>query len=171
MTRPGGITDREWALVRRIHGEAFRSSFHFAVASVDQEGRPHVSPIGSVLLLEKGRGIYFEEFTRKLPHHLRENDRISVLAVNSGRWFWLASLFTGRFQRPPAVRLHGRAGERREATEGELALLDRRLGRLRPLRGYRLLWGDMSTVRELFFHAVDPVHLGEMTRGHWEGTG
>jgi uncharacterized protein len=160
---------QEWRVIRRIHREAFRSSFHFAIASVDPEGGPHITPIGSLLLLEPGRGIYFEEFTRRLPTHLQTDDRICVLAVNSSRWTWIRALATGRFATPPSIRLSGRAGERREATADELELLDRRLGRLRPLKGYRLLWGGMRTVRELQFDGMGPIHLGEMTEGHWGG--
>jgi len=44
------LSERDWSLIRRVHREAFRSSLHFAIASADPEGRPHVTPIGSLLL-------------------------------------------------------------------------------------------------------------------------
>ena len=52
-----------WALVKR----SFRSSLHYAFASVNADGTPHVTPIGSLLLKEEEpSGFYFELFTTGL---------------------------------------------------------------------------------------------------------
>jgi hypothetical protein len=48
MTRD--LVESSWSNVRTLWTEAFRTSFHFAVASVRPDGSPHVTPIGSVLL-------------------------------------------------------------------------------------------------------------------------
>ncbi len=159
--------DGHWDEIRRVFGGAFASSLHFAVATVRPDGAPHVAPIGSVLLLEQGRGLYFERFTVRTSRHLELDGRVCVLAVNSSRWLWVRALVRGRFAAPPAVRLTGVAGARRPATDAELALWRRRVRRLRGTRGHALLWAEMRTVRELHFDAWEPVLLGAMTRGAW----
>ena len=91
-----------------------------------------------------------------------------MLAVDSGVLFWLKALFTGRFSRPPAVRLRGRAvGPAREATEAERALWLRRVRPLRFSRGHRLLWSNMRHARDVVFEEVEPVNAGAMTAGLW----
>lgn len=160
-----------WNEIRRVFGAAFASSLHFAVATVRPDGAPHVAPIGSVLLLEPGRGVYFEEYTTRTPRHLERDQRVCVLAVNSSRWLWLASLVRGRFATPPAVRLLGTVGARRPATARELALFQRRVRLVRRTRGHALLWAGLRTVRELHFDAWEPIVIGAMTRGVWAATG
>jgi uncharacterized protein len=157
-----------WHPIRELWNETFRTSFHFAVASVRPDGSPHVSPIGSLLLLpEPGRAIYFEELTRRLPQHFAHDPRVSILAVRTGAWFWLGALMRGRFSAPPAVRLNGVAGARREATTDEIARMRRRFRPLRFTRGYDLLWAQMSVVREIEVRSAEPILLGPMTRGLW----
>lgn len=164
------VTER-WPEIRRIFAAAFASSFHFAIATTGDDGRPHVTPIGSVVLTEPGRGFYFEEYPTRLPRNLRHDPRVSILAVNSSRWFWLRALLRGRFSAPPAIRLRGRVvGEPRPATARELALWQRRIRLLRPLRGYDLLWGRLRRVRDLELDGAEPVLLGRMTAGIWAGT-
>lgn len=155
----------DWGGVRRLFRSAFTSSLHYAIASVDAQGAPHLTPIGSLILDRPGHGFYFERFTTRLPRHLGKDARVCVLAVDSGRWFWLRSLIAGRFARPPAMRLYGVVGEARAATAREKALWLRRVRPLRFTRGHALLWRDMETVREISFERAEPVHLGAMTAG------
>ncbi len=109
-----------WMDIKRLFGQAFKSSFHYALATVNENGEPHVTPIGSLILFDPGHGYYFEEFPRQLPLNLRQNKQVCVLAVNSSRWFWVKSLFGSRFASLPAIRLYGTVGEAREATENEV---------------------------------------------------
>ena len=157
-----------WSDIRRLFGQAFRSSFHYALATVNENGEPHVTPIGSLILCDPGHGYYFEEFTRQLPRNLQENKQVCVLAVDSSRWFWFKSLFRGRFVSPPAMRLYGTAGEVREATENEIESWHRRVGRVRASKGYSLMWENMKMVRDIAFSRVEPVCMGEMTHDVWE---
>jgi hypothetical protein len=158
-----------WREIRSVFNAAFASSFHFAIATVGANGEPHVTPIGSVVLTEPGRGFYFEEFPTHLPRNLRHDPRVSILGVNSSRSFWLRALLFGRFPSPPAIRLQGRVvGEPREATASELALWQRRVRPLRRLRGYALLWGRLRRVRDLEIDTAEPVLLGPMTEGLWK---
>jgi hypothetical protein len=158
------LTADRWSEIRSLFNEAFRSSFHFSVASVGPEGEPHVTPIGSVLLGAQGKAIYFELFTTQLPKNVKADPRVCLLAVNSGRPFWLRALLRGRFPTPPAVRLYGRVvGDRRPATEEELSRWRRRLGILRWTKGYDILWRKLDFVREVEIEAFEWVNLGKMT--------
>ena len=157
-----------WPLIKDVFNSAFKSSFHFAIATVSADGEPHVTPIGSLILRAPGEAIYFEAFTQRLPAHIRHNDRVCVMAVNSSWWFWIKSLLIGRFSKPPSLRLYGHVGEARAASEVELALWRRRVGKLRGTRGHALMWQGMTKVREIHFTRMEAVHIGEMTRRLWE---
>lgn len=155
-----------WREVRAVMNDAFRSSFHFAVASVGPDGSPHVTPIGSILLGEPGKAVFFEIFTSRLPRNLRHDARICILGVSSGRGFWLGSLLRGKFPRPPGVRLAARVvGERRPPTERELSLWRKRLSALRWTRGYGLLWKRLDHVRDIEIDGVEWIRMGKMTPG------
>lgn len=155
---------KDWQAIRSVFRKSFASSFHFAVASVNADGIPHISPIGSLLLdLKEPRGFFFEIFTTQLRTNIEANRNVCVLAVNSGMRFWLRSLFAGRFSEPPAIRLYGLAGARRLASADEIRAWQRRTGILRRLKGYALLWGNLKYVREIQFTGVEEVKMGKMT--------
>jgi len=153
----------DWHLIKRLFNKSFASSFHYAIATVAEDGSPHVTPIGSLILGSPGHGVYFEEFPRRLPGNLSNNRRLCVLAVNSSRWFWLTSLIRGRFPVMPALRLLGVAGEVRAATPDEMALWQKRVRLVRFTKGHAKIWRNMRTVREVRFTGIEPVHIGEMT--------
>ena len=160
--RPMDI-NADWHEIKRLFRQSFASSFHYAIATVDQDGEPHVTPIGSLILGSPGQGVYFEEFPSRLPNNLTKNPKFCVLAVNSGRWFWLSSLIRGKFGSMPAVRLHGEAGKVRAATDEEIALWQRRVRSVRFTRGHAKIWRNMRVVRDIRFTRIEPVHIGEMT--------
>jgi hypothetical protein len=81
------------------------------------------------------------------------------MAVNSSKWGLLKALWRGEADRPYGVRLFGHAGPRREATADELSAFHRRVRHLRFLRGHGLLWGRLRTVRDVRFHAFEPVRI------------
>jgi hypothetical protein len=157
-----------WTDIQRLFGQAFKSSFHYALATVNEKGEPHVTPIGSLILCEPGHGYYFEEFPQQLPRNLGKNKQVCVLAVNSSRWFWVKSLFGGRFASPPAMRLYGTVGDLREATENEIESWHRRVRTVRSSKGYSLMWKNMKKVRDITFSRVEPVHMGKMTHDVWD---
>ncbi len=160
--------NENWSEIKALFKRSFRSSFHYAIATVDDNGEPNITPIGSLILGKPGHGIYFEEFPRQLPRNLSENQQICILAVDSGISFWLRSLLHGKFIAPPAVRLYGVAGKRREATEKEIQLWQRRVRRVRFTKGHTMMWKKMRMVRELRFTRMEPVQMGEMTKGLWK---
>jgi hypothetical protein len=149
----------DWAEIRRIFARALYAS----IASVDQQGRPHVSPIGSLILSrEPGRGFWFERFTTTLPRNLEGDARLCALAVDTRLSLWGRALLQGRFPRAPGIRLRGFAGERRKAGDEELAYFQRRVRFARWTRGYKLLWSDFDRGREVTFDEVLPIRLGRM---------
>lgn len=155
--------DTHWYSVKVLFKKAFTSSFHYSIASIDANGKPHVTPIGSLILGEPGHAIYFEEFTSKLPNNINTNKFISVLAVNSSKWFWLKSLIKGEFSELPALRLNGEAGVLREATSIEVKLWQKRVKSVRFTKGHKIMWQRMGKVREIVFTSIEPVHIGLMT--------
>ncbi len=157
-----------WQDVERLFNKSFKTSFHFAIATVTENGDPHVTPIGSLILGKPGHGFYFEKkFTKHLPLNFEKNRKICVLAVNSSRWFWLKSLIVGRFVSPPAVRLYGVVGALREATEAEIALWQERVKHVSFSKGHAIMWRNMRVIRDIEFTGIEPVHM-EMTRQTWK---
>ena len=159
---------RHWDAIKGVFDEAFKSSMHFAIATVSEDGSPHVTPIGALILRDDCSGFYFEENPVRLPRNLKINSRVCVLAINSDKMFWLKSLTDGKFVTPPGVRLYGRAGRLRGATPDEIALWQAKIAPLKGTKGYDLLWSRFSQVRDIAFDAFEPVETGEMTGELWK---
>ncbi|MFK7807960.1 MAG: pyridoxamine 5'-phosphate oxidase family protein [Saprospiraceae bacterium] len=155
------VTD--WKIIRAHFNKSFRSNFYVSIASVDEDNNPTVTPIGSLFLNDNQTGFYFEKFVSKLPNHVKTNKNICALGVNSGRWFWIKSLYKGFFSESPAMKLYGRLGERRKATEKEIARLNRRMKATNGLKGNTYLWKEMKYVREITFTKAEKISLGKMT--------
>ncbi|MCP5003426.1 MAG: pyridoxamine 5'-phosphate oxidase family protein [Planctomycetes bacterium] len=161
------LVTENWAEIKKLFRQSFKSSFHYAIATVKENGEPHVTPIGSLILRDLGHGFYFEEFTRQLPINFQNNKQVCILAVNSSRWFWIKSLFSGRFSSPPAIRLFGTVGEVRKASEKEIYLWHQKVRKVRSSKGFAIMWKNMSMVRDIDFSRVEPVYMGEMTHDIW----
>jgi hypothetical protein len=106
----------KWNLIRPIFDNAFKSCMHFSMATVNEDGSPHLTPIGSLILREDPTGYFFDEYCTRTRDNLSRNPRVCFLAVNADRTFWVKSLIVGKFSAPPAVRLMGTVKELREAT-------------------------------------------------------
>ena len=154
---------KDWLEIRKHFSLSFRSNFHVAVASVDKDNTPTVTPIGSLFLNKDCTGFYFEKYPRKIPEHAGHNKNICVLAVNSNRVFWLKALFKGKFNSYPGLKLYGVLGDRREATDVEISRLNKRMQATRWLKGNHYLWGHMPYVRDISFTKVEKVNLANMT--------
>jgi hypothetical protein len=155
--------ETHWHVVKKIFKNSFASSFHFSIASVDQNHKPHVTPIGSLILGKPGHAIYFEEFTNQLKINIQANNHICVLAVNSSKWFWLKSLILGHFSEPPAIRLSGKSGILRKATSAEIKIWKMRVKLVSLTKGHKIMWRQMGMVREVIFSEIHPVHISTMT--------
>lgn len=159
---------RNWPQVRATFDAAIKSSMHCAIATTSADGQPHITPIGHVFLRDDYTAFYFEEHPKQLPRNLDENPRVCLLLVNSNRWFWLRSLFAGTFKTPPGMRLTGVAGTRRPASSEEKAAYEARVKPFRSLRGYQLIWKDLSHVRDIKLDQVLPILYPTMTEGLWQ---
>lgn len=153
-----------WSEIRKHFNRSFRSNFYVSLASVNTEDQPTVTPIGSLFLNQNQTGFYFEKYPTKIPLNVQTNPKICVLAVNSNTWFWLKSLFYGKFQSNPAIKLYGTLGERRKATEIETSRLNKRMRATRGLKGNTYLWNDMLWVRVITFSKAEKINLGTMTQ-------
>ena len=94
---------------------------------------------------------------------MKNNNSLSILAVNSSKWFWFKSLVKGSFAEYPAIRLHGEAGALREATEIEINLWHKRVKSVSFTKGHKIMFRDMCMVRDIKLSKIDPVNIGSMT--------
>lgn len=157
------IDRAQWDQLRAHAGKVFGSSLHFAIATTNGDGTPHVTPIGSLIFGEPGEAFFFEVFARQLSKNLDRGSAVAVLGVISSSSLWARSLIAGHFSSPPAFRLLGAAGERRPSTAEERARWRRKLRFLKWTRGHDRLFGNLDFVRELHLHEVKPVRFGQMT--------
>ena len=157
-----------WDDIRRVFKDALQSTQHYAIATVNEDGSPHITPIGSLFLQKNNKGFYCDEYPRTMNRNLEKNQRVCVLAVNSSGLYWFLSLFRGRFDKPPGVRLMGTVSERRKATDEEKAMWLKRVRPFRWFKGYKILWSNMNHIREITFDSFEPVRAGAMTRGLWD---
>lgn len=156
--------ERHWPQIRDV----FKASPYAVFGTVNADGSPQVTPIGSVFLSpDEPRGYFLERFVRRLSENLDTRPDFMLLAVNSKLTFWLGSLIRGQFVGPPAVRLVGRAAPRRPVTGEEQARFARRVRPVAWTRGYGRLWANFETARDLEFTAFTTVHLGPMAKGVW----
>ncbi len=154
----------QWPEIRQIFEDAGQSSFSYSIATVDANGYPHVTPIGSLILRDDRTGYYFEKFPVQLGANLDKNHRVAVLAINGDfQSFWLEALSAGKFKTFPGMRLMGKASARREATEEEIKSWQQRVSFAEGLKGHEILWKNMKTVRDIQFDSCRPVLCGEMT--------
>ncbi len=162
------IIDVHWSRIRKLFSDSFRTSFHYTFATVGEDGAPRATPIGSLILRPDKTGFYFEEYASGLRKNLETNKRICVLAVKTSKWLLLKSMFFGKFIEPPAVRLMGTTGERRQATPAEIKMFLKRMAPYRMFRGHDLLWKNLSHVRDITFDSFEPVQVGALTVDLWK---
>lgn len=159
------IAVEDWRIARDVVHHALSNGLHCAVASCNPDGKPHITPIGSVLLDdEPGTGIYFDVFNTRLRRNVEVNREVSILAVDSRKDLWLDALTGGVFTTPPAVQLDATVGARRAATPDETARFERYIRPAMSTPGGRAMWGNLAHVREFTVHAVDTVKIGSLTR-------
>lgn len=163
------ITSEQWNRIRALFGNASRISAsmkrsvpYCAIATVDDDGSPRVTPISSLILGENMQGFYFEEFSVNMARNLSRDRRVCFLVVNNALPYWIKALVLGRLDSPPAIRLTGTVGERREARPEEIAAFRRPIRPFKILSGYQSLWGIMKHGRDVQFHSFEPVNCGPM---------
>lgn len=156
--------EKQWAAIKAVFEKAQLTSRHCAIATVNEDGSPHITPIGSLFLRDNCTAFYVESYCQKTAENLKRNNRVCILGINSGIGYWLKSLFSGRFGSLPGVRLYGTVGELRSGTEEEIESFRNRVRAFRKLKGHDLLWKNMKHVREIRFERFEPVHAATMTK-------
>lgn len=155
---------KDWKKIKDHFRKCIRNNMHIVIGSVDADHNPTVIPIGSLFLNDDQTGFYFEKFATKLNKNSEHNKNICILAVNSNKWFWMRSLYKGKFSDYPGVKLYGELGEKRDATSKEFRAFQRRVRKTKRLKGYHYLWKDMAQIREIKFTKAEKINLGTMTK-------
>ncbi|MFI5501077.1 pyridoxamine 5'-phosphate oxidase family protein [Nocardia asteroides] len=154
--------DERWRYVREILDRGHKSTGHFGIASVNSDGVPNITPVGTVFFRDDCTGFYFDQYTSALARNLDANPHLCLISVDRGTLFWFRSLLAGRFMGAPGVRLYGTAGPRRLASGAELERVQRRVRPMRVLKGGRLLWSDFTHVRDIDFSSARLVRYPVM---------
>ncbi len=160
---------QQWDAIRYSFRHDFRGSLwkmkmkYCSLATVNEDGSPHVTPIGSLMVGEDKKGVYFEEFSAHMSRNLRHNQRVCVLVVNNSLWAWARAFFIGKFDAPCAMRLMGTVGDKRRATAQELADWRKAIRPARWSKGSRMCWNNLDHVREITFDAFEPIEIGPLT--------
>lgn len=156
-----------WQEIKRVIRDGQKSSMHCAIASVDEHGHPNITPIGTVFLRDDQTGYFFDSYTSKLANNVEENPNVCLMAINTKSTFWLTSFLKGRFSTPPGVRLYGKMGALREATQEEIDSINKRISPLSRTKGSKLIWSDFTHVRDIQFTEFRPVQYPKMMEHLW----
>jgi hypothetical protein len=159
------ITQEKWDIIRRVVDKANASCSHVSVATVNADGSPHITPIGSLALHDGPTGYFFDELCTDSRKNLDRDPGVCILAVHAGMPFWIKSLVMGKFSTPPAIRLVGTVKPLREAAPEEIAAWYRHVAKARLTKGYESMWSRMHLVRDVHFDSFEAVNCGKMTSG------
>ncbi len=159
--------ETHWKSVKATFEEGMASSKHCAIATVDAQGNPHITPIGFLFLESPTKAFYFEEYTHSIPLNIMSNRNLCLMVVNSGFIYWFKSLFKGQFVSPPGLRLYGTAGELRKATSNERDQYLSKIKSSKRLKGNKLIWQGLENVREISLTSFKPITYPKMMRGLW----
>ena len=157
-----------WPQIVQTIRQGQKSSMHCSIASVDENGMPNITPIGTVFLRDDQSAYFFDSFTSQLANNTQHNPNVCLSAVNSSTLYWLKSFFKGQFSTPPGVRLYGTIGPLREGTQEELAAVENRIKPMKRLKGSKLIWSDFTHVKDIQFTDFRPVQYPKMMDGLWE---
>jgi uncharacterized pyridoxamine 5'-phosphate oxidase family protein len=108
------ITEENWSLLKQHYQKTMKS--YCSIATVDERGMPNVTPIGSLILKEKGCGCFLDLFTDALSKNIDSNPNICIIYVNTDNFYWLKSLYQGKFVPHVGFKLLGTAGSKRAAS-------------------------------------------------------
>ncbi len=162
------ISDQHWSNILKFfgnytHATASPALPYCAFSTVNEDGSPRVAPYTSLILGENMQGFYLDELSHHTSSNLERDQRICVLIVKNNKWFWIKTLIFGRFDHPPGIRLMGKVGKKREATELEIRAFKKPLRSLKFFKGYEPIWGFMKYGREIYFDAFETVKCRTMT--------
>lgn len=151
-------------MIKAHFKQSIQSSRYYTFATVNPDGTPHMAPYASLVLNDDCTGYYSDVFPNWMSRNLKADPRICIVAVRMGFWLWLKAIFSGSFNGWPGIRLYGTVGPSRKGSAEEIDRWRRGVKRYKRTKSYKLLWADISTVRDIRFQRFEPVHLGPMTR-------
>ncbi len=117
----------------------------------------------SLTLGRLGRGVYFDVFNARLSANVDERPDVTILAVDSGPILWCRALLSGRFVRPPGLRLIGTVGPQRPSSPEEVVRFRSAVGPLMRTKGGAIAWTSLTTVRDVRVDRIERIRLGAMT--------
>jgi uncharacterized protein len=154
----------DWPWITNLFQQGIVTTGFYSFATVNDDGSAHVTPIASLVLGDDCSGYFSDVFPASMAQNLKRDQRVCIMAVRMGFWYWLRALISGRFEGWPGVRLYGTVGERRKSRPGEVERWRKRVRRFKHLKGYKLLWKNVDIVRDITFTHYEPVRAGAMTR-------
>tara|TARA_B100001063_G_C16485871_1_gene414939 strand:+ start:29 stop:535 length:507 start_codon:yes stop_codon:yes gene_type:complete len=157
----------DWSKVKKVLEVGQASTIYCSIATVSTNGIPHITPVGTVFLRDDQTGYFFDHYAESLGKNIDLNPNVCIMAVNSGRLYWLRSLIKGRFVSPPGVRLYGKAGAIRPASAEEIEKIEKRVKPTQFLKGARALWSGFTHVRDIEFTSYKPITYPVMMDGMW----
>ncbi len=158
-----------WPWIIQRFKKGISSTRFFSFSTVNADGSAHVAPYASLVLNANCTGYYSDAFPNQMSRNLARDPRVCIMAVDTGTGYWLKSLFKGRFDNWPGVRLYGTVGKSRKARAGEIERWLKRVKQFKWFKGYDLIWKDLHTVRDIAFDRFEPVYCGRMTSGLLDG--
>lgn len=90
-----------WQKIKKTLESGQASTIYCSIATVNPDGTPHITPVGTVFLREDQTGYFFDHYAEALGQNIDQNPNVCIMAVNAGKLYWLRSLFKGRFVSPP----------------------------------------------------------------------
>ncbi len=159
------ISEQNWENIKRFFGDSSHVSAspvvpYCAFATVNKDGSPRVAPYTSLILGEYKQGIYFDQLSQQMSCNLEHDQRICILLVKRSAWFFIKSILLGRYDHPPGIRLSGRVGNKRKATNQEINAYRKPIRFLKVFKGFKSSWGVMKHVREIHFDSYEKVECG-----------
>jgi hypothetical protein len=95
-TRKGDIMTSDlkadWPWIVQHFRKSILSSQFYSFATVNPDGSAHVTPIASLVLKDDGSGYFSDVFPGSMAKNLKVDQRICIMAVRMGFWYWLKAL-------------------------------------------------------------------------------
>lgn len=144
------ISPSEWQNIRQVVADAQRAAMHCSIATVNPQGFPSITPIGTVFLdQQSSTGFFFDTYSTTFSENLQHQPLACIQAVNSSKLFWLSSIFKAKFKHYPGVRLYAEIGSLRPATAEEIEKVESRISTLKWSKGSKLIWSSFHHVRDI----------------------
>ncbi|MDR1767951.1 MAG: hypothetical protein LBR32_05935 [Propionibacteriaceae bacterium] len=136
---------RDWPEIASYVDRAIKASKHVCLGTAGPDGRPTVTPIGTLVLNGDCTGLFLERFPRSLGRDADYNRQVCVLAeVTKLGQLWRQFRRNGWI----GLKLYGELGDRRAAAPDEISRILARLP-IRTPKTQRLLLGESPQVRPL----------------------